>query len=132
MPLDIRPGVPWYTQPPTAIPLDIHIDYAVAYRTELRDRYANELNGKKKYEIGCLLAKVNAWIKKANRMVDLHHQQTLEGKELLAAVTRLAGRLLRELGRNATPEEAQILKDAHTEKRVKRKLVISRKQSARN
>ena len=55
-------GKPWWTTPPTAIPLQEHLDYAFEFR-------AQALRQKAAPQRAELLHRVNAWIAAANRLL---------------------------------------------------------------
>jgi hypothetical protein len=109
-------GEPWWTEPPVAAPEPEWIEYAIAYRRELRARLVGA-RGEHLLEVQALLGCVNDWLAKARRLLhervqapersDLH---TTEG--LLIAASRALHKMrsrIYGLGGEADAEIEQIM-----------------------
>lgn len=66
-PPDSHHGKPWWTVPPTVLPLQEHIEYATEFRAQLIRRTAS--NAAEDKELAELRQRVKAWLRAANRLV---------------------------------------------------------------
>lgn len=95
-------GKPWWTTPPTVVPLHEHLDYAIEFRARLLGEQP-ATNTRAHAEWCELMSRVKAWIRAANRL--LHSQPVdIDGlrtdEEVIVAADCLIGALIGELHRN--------------------------------